>query len=350
MNLRQDLSSEKLDRIIEAGKGARNQVAARISDCLTRQEKEISDSIDYLASDAAQKSMAIDPYWPKWNSPWWHMTLLYEMGICDRIPYMSLELLSASFDRYLSFFPAKVEEIPDGYDPYGDILCPCALATAHRILLTRNIRIDRTHPWVRDWFVRYQLPDGGYNCDEAVYAKPNGKSSMISTIHMMESLIALPDLSAAEIGALDRAAFYLIERKLLRSLSKGDRVIDPDWILLTFPRYYEIDILRTLRCILRWAVVRNKSIPGSAIQEVTGLIHEKNSQQDLLHTEREFYNSCRTRIRNTDGGWQKQQPVTVFPLLVALGANKQPSPFLTQEWVDTLSDLETLRRGNQITF
>lgn len=29
----------------------------------------IAESVAYLASDAALRSIAVDPYWPKWNSP-----------------------------------------------------------------------------------------------------------------------------------------------------------------------------------------------------------------------------------------------------------------------------------------
>ena len=32
----------------------------------------IADSVAYLASDAAARSLDADTYWPKWHSPWWH--------------------------------------------------------------------------------------------------------------------------------------------------------------------------------------------------------------------------------------------------------------------------------------
>lgn len=40
-------------------------------------EVEIQSSVTYLSSDLALKTLDADAYWPKWNSPWWHMLLLH---------------------------------------------------------------------------------------------------------------------------------------------------------------------------------------------------------------------------------------------------------------------------------
>ena len=47
---------------------------------------EIQKSIDYLKSVEALRTVDADAYWPKWNSPWWHMLMLHEMGESKRIP------------------------------------------------------------------------------------------------------------------------------------------------------------------------------------------------------------------------------------------------------------------------
>ena len=46
----------------------------------------VQATLDYLASAAALASLARDPYWPKWDSPWWHMALLHELGLSPMIP------------------------------------------------------------------------------------------------------------------------------------------------------------------------------------------------------------------------------------------------------------------------
>ena len=46
----------------------------------------IEQAIAYLESDAAIASIEADAYWPKWHSPWWHMTLLWELGMHRQHP------------------------------------------------------------------------------------------------------------------------------------------------------------------------------------------------------------------------------------------------------------------------
>ena len=48
--------------------------------------KELEDSLRYLSSDRALASVDADVYWPKWDSPWWHLSLLYELGEIKRAP------------------------------------------------------------------------------------------------------------------------------------------------------------------------------------------------------------------------------------------------------------------------
>lgn len=62
-------------------------------------QSELQQSIDYLKSDAALKTVGADAYWPKWNSPWWHMLLLHEMGETHQIPEAIVEAYIASLNR-----------------------------------------------------------------------------------------------------------------------------------------------------------------------------------------------------------------------------------------------------------
>ena len=47
--------------------------------------REIQDSVAYLSSPAAAKSLATDPYWPKWHSPWWYTACHCMIGNVYRI-------------------------------------------------------------------------------------------------------------------------------------------------------------------------------------------------------------------------------------------------------------------------
>lgn len=56
----------------------------------------------YLSSELALESIERDPYWPKWDSPWWHMSLLNEMGLAKEIPQASiLKMVQVLKNHYL---------------------------------------------------------------------------------------------------------------------------------------------------------------------------------------------------------------------------------------------------------
>ena len=38
-----------------------------------------------------------------------------------------------------------------------------------QVLAASGIDVERALPWIKPWFVRYQMADGGLNCDEAAY-------------------------------------------------------------------------------------------------------------------------------------------------------------------------------------
>ena len=352
MNLNQETDASVRELLLESDTTSADQVASGVSRFLESLEDQIQNSIDYLDSDDAERSIKIDPYWPKWHSPWWHMTALHELGLAKRIPSKGLELFVEGIDRYLHFFPFTEADVPNDRDPISDVICICALATAERVLRASGVDVDSRLPWLREWFTNYQLPDGGYNCDEAAYAK-NGKSSMISTIHMMESMLERLQqglLNEPERACLDKSAAYVIERRLIRSISKNGELMDPLWCELTFPRFYELDILRAIRCIVSWATLREKQLPWSAIVETVRLLDAKMRANGSLGVERDFYTSCRTRLPLADGTWLKKRPVSVFPLLTEVSRMGHAScPLLTKSWLETLQLLRAADQRGLVT-
>src|SRR5262245_34216496 len=133
-------------------------------------EREVELSVAYLASPEALASLEADSYWPKWDSPWWHMVLLRERGQGARIPRAATEAMVSALDRLpVKIFPIEPGEMPAGLDPGRHASCHCALGSMAPLLLERGIDVDRALPWIRDWFVRYQMADGGLNCDDEAY-------------------------------------------------------------------------------------------------------------------------------------------------------------------------------------
>jgi hypothetical protein len=215
-------------------------------------EHAIAASVAYLSSDAALRSLEVDPYWPKWDSPWWHMRLLHELDEAPRIPARTAAAMVASLDRLpLHSFPIQPGEAPPGTDLSRDITCHCALGSMYQVLAACGVDVDRALPWIVPWFVRYQMADGGLSCDEHAYLRTDEcPSSMVGTIAPFEAMLGRgqPD------PFLDRGARFLIERTLSQGSSTVHNAVEreraPAWRLPCFPRFYFYDVLRGLAALV----------------------------------------------------------------------------------------------------
>lgn len=332
----------------------------------------IQASIDFLASEEAKNLVLREPYWPKWNSPWWHALLLEEMGLASAIPNEFVEHYAAVVDQhYLHFFPFTEEEIPAGASPIFNIACHCYLGSLYRMLSAGEIfdhdlklvdgrvlagksAVARTIPsdcfdatpeheralnWVRPWFLKYQISGGGLNCDESNYLKETPSCSVLSTIPALEALVAIDSnlLSEEELAFLDNGVTYLIERNLFRSKRTGE-VVDPTWLEPAFPRFYFYDVLRGLTLVTRWALKRSRKLPQAAIAEAMHALSDQITRDGFV-PRRSNVQERKTIIR-TDAGHEKDHPVTSFPLLEAVDQVGQPSLHLTQEYLGLLLRLK----------
>lgn len=296
-------------------------------------ESAVQSTVDYLKSPEAAASMERDPYWPKWDSPWWRMLLLHEMGLADRIPKPALaKLVDVISRKYIKFFPVRESELPPGVDPHRDVPCHCALGCLFQVLFAAGVDPDKALPWIRPWFLKYQLPDGGLNCDEKVYTKENGKSSVVSTLPPLEAILFCTkrELTPAEAQFLDSGARYLLDHRLYRAIDTGG-VIDEEWIEIGFPRFYFYDILRGLHFLAVWAEKRQKMLPRRAIEEPLGLMRAKMKGQQLEASRVCHASSMKTLNVDGEGKWMRVDAET-FELLDRVSAPMTPNPWLTKDW------------------
>lgn len=301
-------------------------------------EPAVAASAAYLASPEALKSLARDPYWPKWDSPWWHMTLLWELGLADRIPRETAEAMARAIDaKYLRLFPVRPEELPPRANPYTDIACHCALGTMFQVLTACGLDVDAALPWVRPWFLKYQLPDGGLNCDEAAYLKPVPKSSPLSTLPPLEAVLFCTPrpFTAAEEAFLDRGAGYLVSHRLVRAASGAGRVIDESWLKVTFPRFYDYDLLRGLRFLAAWSKARGSDVPRSAVRESLDIL-STGFPDGVLKVQHAAWSSAKTLSVGPDGAWGSgaRLPAAAFPLLLEAGRVGALAPTLSAQLAD----------------
>lgn len=293
---------------------------------------QIGKTKKYLDSDEALKSIERDPYWPKWDSPWWHMRLLHELGLASEIPKNALNKMVAVLkNHYLPIFPIHAHEILSGTDPIRKIACHCAVGSMYQVLFSAGIDVDSELPWMRPWIIRYQLPDGGLNCDEQAYTKENPKSSIVTTINCLEAIFFCrkADLTPEEFIFLEKGAQYLLKQRLFRKVSNGE-VIDPDWLEIKFPRFYEYDFLRGYYFLAKWSKFSNKKLPVELIEEVELLVGKQLSPEGITLKR---YNLVDKRSYNPfpDGSW-RWGDASEFDLYKAVSKEGLACTPLTKQW------------------
>ncbi len=116
-----------------------------------------------------------------------------------------------------------------------------------------------------------QLEDGGWNCE----APQSKRSSFHSTICVLEGLLEYEKAKGATTAVTDaraRGEDYLLERRMLRSLSSGE-VIDKRWTRFAFPPVWHYDVLRGLD-YLRSAGVE----PDERVAEAVAVVEKRRHQ------------------------------------------------------------------------
>lgn len=292
----------------------------------------INESIDYLASAGALSSIERDPYWPKWDSPWWHMLLLFEMELTHKIPAVAIwKMVKTLKTHYLPVFPIIESEFPADSDPYKDIACLCAVGSIYQVLYDYGVNVDSELPWMRPWFLQYQLPDGGLNCDEAAYTKEKPKSSIVSTLPCLEAILFCRqgELDQKEVAFLNKGASYLLKHQLFRKVSNGE-VIDKNWLEIKFPRFYDYDYLRGFYFLVKWRELSGFDIPDGLACEVSDLVATQWRNEKIVLKRYNFFDN-RSYIPNENGEWTwgEASGFTLMKVVSFRGADCLP---LTKKW------------------
>jgi hypothetical protein len=307
-------------------------------------DNEIQESVRYLGSDKALECVKADAYWPKWDSPWWHMLLLYEMGLVKHVPEKIVGQYIATLNQIpLKIFPILPSDMPEGIDPYRGSPCHCQLGNVYQVLAAWGVDVDAELPWIRPWFLRYQMADGGLNCDNDAYlVKDEVPSSMVGTIAAFEAVLLYTPRSwtSEEKAFIDKGAQFLMERQLMLGsqtiYNAAELISAKKWILPSFPRFYLYDSLRGLSALIHWANKTNYTLPPQSIRAVATFYDERYPNGQVIN-ERHSYDGVGTILQSPTGEWIRRQPATLFPLLERVSTLGEESPFLSRQWADANS-------------
>ena len=305
-------------------------------------------SIAYLASDEAAASLAEDPYWPKWDGPWWHMVLLFELGLARDIPERAVRAMIASIDALpLHTFPLRPEDWPPGLHPSRHASCHCALGSIDQVLAACGVDVDAELPWIRPWYARYQMRDGGLNCDEKAYlVEDECPSSMVGTVPPLEAM-----LRRGPGDVVDRAAQCLIARQLVRGSDTRHNAEERDaaktWLAPMFPRFYLYDVLRGATAVVRWATAFRRALPLGAIE--AAFTHLATIAPDGVVRIGRTYAGVGSWRRDAAGEWRRMSSPPSFALLDAVSQVGTASAPLTAEWRATRHALVALIDAGLVT-
>jgi hypothetical protein len=281
------------------------------------------------------------------------MLLLLELGEARRIPDRVVRKMVDGLNALpLHIFPIHPEDSPPGADPYRDSSCHCALGCIHQVLVACGVDVDRDVPWSKPWFIRYQMADGGLNCDSSAYlVEGECPSSMVGTVAPFEAML-LGDPAAwtpEQVGFVDRAAGFLVERRLMlgsRSVHNGvERDREPSWRAPCFPRFYFYDVLRGASALVRWSAITGARLPLHAVRGVVD--HLVAAFPDgIVRLGRRSFEGVGTRVRTESGAWVRNPLASTFPLLETVSVVGQACPFSTRQWTATRRTLlELIDRG-----
>ncbi len=289
----------------------------------------VEESIRFLESNKAWDPERCKVSREKWDGAWWHMATLYEMGEVKQIPETAIE--RAKYWLEAQTWPVFV--ISDNDHPISETdklkmdCCHCELAVYYMILMAYGCDLDKELPWIREWFLKHQLSDGGLNCDPEAYTHSN-KSSIVSTLPPLEAILWYTnrEFTSQEADFLDQGARYLIEHRLVCSKQNGN-VIDMEWLKPCFPRFFEYDILRGMSFLVEWSRRRNNPLPVDLLNEGMQRLHSFIEPEGLRIGRQVF---------DPQGPWGGH----TFSLLKVVSGIGEVSPYLTRKLAGIIGQLE----------
>ena len=238
----------------------------------------------------------------------------------------------------LKHFPLTSAEIPEGVNPSRASACHCQLGNVYRVLAGRGVDVDQELPWIRPWFLKYQMPDGGLNCDESAYlVKDECPSSMVALIAVFEAMVLCTprEWTVEERSFLDLGARFLIRRKVRHGSetkhNADERESAKNWGKLCFPRFYAYDTLRGLHALHAWRKRTGGVIPEEATRAVTESLETEFGDRPVRIGRNPFGKTGTLKLDST-GEWSRGHAAGRFPLLDLVSAIGDESPYLTRQW------------------
>lgn len=178
-------------------------------------------------------------YGPKWIST--HYTML-------ELKYMELNPDNVAYHTGLSHIINHEWRTPEMNTP-RDGLDVCVLGMVIGLAAYGKSQDIRIFEMV-DYLLEHQMPDGGWNCSWDSTRRPSQKSSLHSTLTILEAFHQyltggyMHQVDAIKAMVIEAEAFIL-KKNLFRSVRTGE-IINSDFIKFHYPMRWKYDAFRAL--------------------------------------------------------------------------------------------------------
>lgn len=240
-------------------------------------------------------------WYKKWAGASWRLVSAVELDVSPRSP---VALRAAN--HVLSRLPlARVDprKVRGRFRVHASVLGN-PLGVCARLGMARDPRVrDLAHS-----LVRWQWPDGGWNCDPSEEARHSSFYESLATLWGLNEYLRATNDSAVR-GAVDRATELFLRHRLFRSCH-GERVIDARWTRLHYPVYWHYDILQSLRVLDQVG-----KLGDPRTREALDLLESKRSRDGTWHVEGRYWHLGPVRAANTEVvDWGRSGPNEMITL------------------------------------
>jgi hypothetical protein len=200
----------------------------------------VQPASDLLISALVSGPHDVHPY-KKWHGAHWRLLALVELGAPADTRGVE-PLLEAELGWIAD--PERLRKV----NTAAGRVRRCALQEGMALRVCAHFEVlDDRADRLAEALLRWQWPDGGWNCDKRPQAR---RSSFHETWETILGLAAYHQ-ATGETQALDaarRGAELLLDHRLFRAKRTGD-VIHPEWLHLHQPAYWHYDVLQGLRAV-----------------------------------------------------------------------------------------------------
>lgn len=282
---------------------------------LKKLEEEVKNSlrVSLLLSERDEEGKIPHHPYGKWYGAHWVLSNLADVGYPayhkSLIPLRDQVLkwlLSKEHEKQIRVINGKVRR------------CASQEGNALYSVLKLGLANEKTEELAHR-LIRWQWPDGGWNCDK----NPEAKNSSF-----MESLIPLRALSLygrisgdkRVLISAERSAEIFLKRKMFRRVSDGS-IIETDFIKLHYPCYWRYDILFGLKVMAEAGFISDPRC-----KEALDLLESKRLPDGGFPAEGKYYRLTDKQISGkslVDWGGISQTKMNEFVTLDALWVLKK---------------------------